>query len=47
MHRSRFIVALARLAVRSGRSEDLEIVVLPHQLEVLRRKIDRPDLTLR
>ena len=41
----RFLAAMARLAVRSGRSKDLEIVVLRHQLAVLHRQIDRPDLT--
>ena len=38
----RLIAGLARLAVRSGRAKDLEIVVLRHQLTVLRRQIDRP-----
>jgi transposase InsO family protein len=40
----RVLAALARLAVRSGRSKDLEIIVLRHQLGVLRRPIDRPTL---
>jgi hypothetical protein len=47
MHRIlyRLIAALVRLAVRSGRSKDLEIIVLRHQLGVLRRQADRPALT--
>ena len=38
----RLLAALARLAVRSGRAKDLEIIVLRHQLAVLGRQIDRP-----
>ena len=40
----RLLVGLARLAVRSRRSKDLEIIVLRHQLTVPRRQINRPAL---
>ncbi len=40
----RLIAMLTRLAVRSDRSKDLEIIVLRHQLTVLRRQINRPVL---
>jgi hypothetical protein len=38
----RLIVGLIGLAVRSGRSKDLEIIVVRHQLAVLRRHNPRP-----
>ena len=41
----RFLTSLARLAVRSGRSKDLEVIVLRHQLAVLRRQTKQPQLT--
>jgi len=36
----RLLAGLARLAVRSGRSKDLEIVVPRHQVHELRRHVD-------
>ena len=33
-----------RLPVRSDRSKDLKIIMLRHQLAVLRRQVDRPEI---
>jgi len=41
----RFLASMARLAVRSGRSKELEIIVLRHQLAVLRRRDAGPVIT--
>ncbi len=41
----RLMVGLVGLAVRAGRSKDLEIIVLRHQLAVLGRTVDRPAVT--
>ena len=40
----RLLVSLARLTVRSGRSKNLKIIVLRHQLAVLHRRNNRPAL---
>ena len=40
----RFLALLARLAVRSGGSKDLEIIVLRHQIAVLQPQNNRPAL---
>jgi putative transposase len=39
------VTGLIELAVRSGRSKDLEIIVLRHQLAVLRRQVGRAAIT--
>ncbi|QBI20768.1 integrase [Egibacter rhizosphaerae] len=43
----RLAFGLLTLATRSGRAKDLEIIVLRHQMAVLRRQIGRPELTER
>ena len=40
----RLLVSLAGMAMRSGRSKDLEIIVLRHQIAVLHRQNNRPAL---
>ena len=47
MHRTlyRLMVGLMGLTVRSGRAKDLEIIVLRHQVAVLRRQVDRPAIS--
>ena len=42
---ARRVLALAALRFRSDRCKDLEIVVLRHELAVLRRQVARPELT--
>jgi len=41
----RFLASMTRLADRSGRSKDLEIIGLRHQLAVLGRRDTRPAIS--
>lgn len=41
----RFLAQLARLAVRSGRSKNLQIIVLRYENTILRCQVGRPALT--
>ena len=43
----RLVFGLVTLATRSGHAKDVEIIVLRHQVAVLRRQIDRPEITER
>ncbi len=42
---ARNLFALVPLLVRSGRAKELEILVLRHELAILRRQTRRPHLT--
>lgn len=42
----RSVLELVLLALRSDRTKEVEILVLPHQLHVLRRQVSRPDLRM-